>query len=86
MTTSIDEKFDVTSLGLVNNHAYTLLNIIKINGIKLFKLRNPWGRGEWKGKWNDNDNDNWTQDIKEQLNVVNSDDGIFYIEWDDYVK
>eukprot|EP01043_Picozoa_sp_COSAG02_P093237 COSAG02_NODE_29774_length_563_cov_0.989224_1_plen_129_part_10 len=43
-------------MGLVLNHAYSLLDVWegqRRNGerIKLLKLRNPWGEGEWKGKW-----------------------------------
>ena len=41
-------------MGLVLNHAYSLLDVWegqRRNGekIKLLKLRNPWGEGEWKG-------------------------------------
>ena len=33
---------------------------------RLVKLRNPWGKGEWKGKWSD-DSSMWTEDLKEKL-------------------
>ena len=29
----------------------------------ILKLRNPWGKGEWKGKWNDNDK-NWNRKLR----------------------
>lgn len=35
--------------GIVNHHAYTLLNVIEHNGAYIYKLRNPWGRFEWNG-------------------------------------
>jgi len=39
--------------GLVTSHAYTILSAYEINidgeTLKLIKLRNPWGKGEWKG-------------------------------------
>lgn len=31
---------------------------------RIIKLRNPWGKGEWNGKWSDNDKV-WTKDLKE---------------------
>jgi len=42
---------------MFSNHAYSLLNIISgLRGkdgkdVILFKVRNPWGRKEWQGKW-----------------------------------
>jgi len=38
-------------LGLIGGHAYSLLKIIKFDGITLVKLRNPWGKTIWKGDW-----------------------------------
>ena len=40
---------------------------------KLVKLRNPWGKGEWKGDWSD-ESYKWTQQLKKELNFVNQDD------------
>lgn len=37
-------------------HSYERRKYKKIE--KLIKLRNPWGKGEWKGKWSDHDK-NW---------------------------
>ncbi|ELV10716.1 Calpain-14 [Tupaia chinensis] len=43
--------------GLVNGHAYTLTGIWKVTckyGPEyLVRLRNPWGKVEWKGDWSD---------------------------------
>lgn len=45
--------------GVVQGHAYTLLNAIVLNHksqtIRLVQLRNPWGKGEYTGKWSDTD-------------------------------
>lgn len=30
--------------GIVENHAYSLLNLFKIKDRYIFKIRNPWGR------------------------------------------
>eukprot|EP01038_Epipyxis_sp_PR26KG_P009214 gene9214-12425_t len=45
--------------GLHMGHAYSLLDIGEIKSvdgkpIRLLKLRNPWGRGEWEGAFSDN--------------------------------
>jgi len=46
--------------GLISGHAYCLLgahDVILDDGssVRLIKIRNPWGKGEWKGAWNDED-------------------------------
>ena len=45
--------------GLVDGHAYTLLNALELkfhNKVyRLLQLRNPWGKGDSKGAWSDND-------------------------------
>ena len=55
-------------MGLIADHAYSILKIrvIKhpIKGeVTLIKLRNPWGKKEWKGEWSD-DSSSWTKEIK----------------------
>lgn len=52
---------------------------------RLVKLRNPWGKGEWKGAWSD-ESDEWTYDLKQQLNFESLDDGVFYMTWNDFLK
>lgn len=40
-------------------HSYSIVGVYDFNNIKLIKLRNPWGKIEWKGRWCDTD-PNWT--------------------------
>ncbi|CAN0042238.1 unnamed protein product, partial [Laminaria digitata] len=41
--------------GLIENHAYSIMNAVSIHSEKLIQIRNPWGKqGEWKGRWADN--------------------------------
>jgi hypothetical protein len=54
--------------------------------IQLVKLRNPWGEGEWKGKWSDDDDKRWTPELKKHFKHTISDDGIFYMEFRDFMK
>ena len=73
---------------LVTGHAYTLLGIqeLKKNGKvveQLIKLRNPWGKEQYNGPWNDKD-PQWTDDFKKQAHMTIADDGIFYIPLKDF--
>jgi len=78
-----------SNTGLSYSHAYSLLSGVEVNSngrpVRLVKLRNPWGRGEWKGEWSDN-SPLWTPQLKAQLQVTNEDDGIFYMSWDHFQK
>ena len=53
--------------GVVSGHAYSLISIheFKHRGqdVRLLKLRNPWGTGEWKGAWSD-DAPEWTDKLR----------------------
>eukprot|EP00924_Labyrinthula_sp_SR-Ha-C_P014632 snap_masked-scaffold_34-processed-gene-3.50-mRNA-1 protein AED:1.00 eAED:1.00 QI:0/0/0/0/1/1/3/0/1642 len=40
--------------GLVQKHAYSLTDIARLDtGAYIVRIRNPWGFGEWKGKYSD---------------------------------
>lgn len=75
--------------GLISNHAYTLISAHNLedefkNKIMLLKIRNPWGNREWNGNWSDN-SCMWTDKLKAQANLQNSNDGFFFIDIDDFV-
>lgn len=50
---------DTSQSGVVLGHAYTFLNAVNLKHqgqlVKLVQLRNPWGKGQYKGKWSDRD-------------------------------
>ena len=53
--------------------------------MRLLKLRNPWGKGEWTGDWSDK-SPLWTAELRSRFNVTDSNDGCFYIPLQDYIQ
>jgi len=55
-------RIDGVDMGIISGHAYSLNDVFEISdelreeerkSHRLLRIRNPWGRGEWKGKWSD---------------------------------
>jgi len=72
--------------GILFNHAYGIQQIREVDGLQLIRIRNPWGSGEWTGKFADED-DAWDdhKGLKEKLNYTfNSNDGNWYMRYDDF--
>ena len=70
--------------GIIFGHAYTVLQVVEIDGNKLIQLRNPWGNTEWKGDWSD-DSKKWTPKIRNALHYDDpNDDGIFWMCFKDF--
>lgn len=81
---------NLSKLGLITNHAYTVINsavLKKSNGaeIKLLKMKNIWGTNEWVGDWSDNSS-KWTQEFKKEVGLEPKQDGIFWISYEDYLQ
>ena len=63
-------KSALEQLGLMGNHAYSVLKVIEVEDrmgdkVQLIQLRNPWGcELEWTGDWSDDDAC-WTQKLKD---------------------
>lgn len=87
--TSVDIfNLNIEGVGLSAGHAYTFLGVMEIDtgkGIeKVVRLRNPYGNGEWNGDWSDYSN-KWTPELKKKYNIVQKDDGDFYMGFDDFL-
>lgn len=72
--------------GLVATHAYAVLGLREVNGIKLFQLKNPWSHLRWRGNYSELDSVHWTKDLQEELNYDPSmaaqvDNGVFWIDY-----
>lgn len=75
-----------TADGMTNGHAFTLLDVVKLDGGPvLAKMRNPWGRGEkYKGDFSD-DSSLWTDAWKKQVNFKKADDGVWFTPYSNYL-
>jgi hypothetical protein len=85
-TPSHQDGHDASSdMGLAQGHAYSILRAVEVDKIKLLQIRNPWGRGEWKGDWSD-DSELWTTRMQNILKWETfENDGIFWIEFTDFI-
>lgn len=78
--------------GLYCGHAYSITNLVKLkikgSQIRLLRIRNPWGRGEWKGRWSDKSPD-WTsipEKVQEEIGRANIEDGEFWMSFEDWLE
>lgn len=71
--------------GVFSSHAYSIMEAIEIEGQRLLKLRNPWGKSEWQGPWSDGSAE-WTPEWMARLNHRFGDDGVFWISFSDLLK
>ncbi|XP_026537625.1 calpain-14 [Notechis scutatus] len=74
--------------GLVSGHAYAVTGIRKVTckhgPENLIRLRNPWGKVEWKGDWSDSSRKWELLSPKEKILLRrNSDDGEFWMSLED---
>ena len=77
---------DYTKMGLEPNHAYSLLDVRCLGAERLVRLRNPWGKFSWKGRWSDQDSV-WRSHpaLKEQLQPRGGEQGIFWMDFMDFM-
>ena len=81
-----------SSRGIVQGHAYTFLNADVINWgyeERIVQLRNPWGAGQFKGRWSDYDS-NWNYVPEEEKKRLgwkkDRNDGLFFMTYEDFLK
>ncbi|GAA0139178.1 cysteine protease [Lithospermum erythrorhizon] len=75
----------VSSSGIVQGHAYSILQVREVDGHKLVQIRNPWANEvEWNGPWSDSSPE-WTDRMRHKLkHVSQAKDGIFWMSWQDF--
>lgn len=78
---------DESDSGLVHGHAYSVLKVVEIDGVKLVACRNPWGTdAEWNGPWSDRSSE-WrcNPSIAKALNVDFQLEGTFWMDYEDWM-
>nr|XP_034308923.1 calpain-8-like [Crassostrea gigas]XP_034308924.1 calpain-8-like [Crassostrea gigas]XP_034308925.1 calpain-8-like [Crassostrea gigas] len=73
----------VKKYGLLGSHEYTINGAVTAKGVRLFRLRNPWGKTEWIGPYSDGSRE-W-QSIQGIIEGPNKDDGEFYISLEHFL-
>lgn len=77
---------DISPMGIVQSHAFSILRLVEADGHKLIQVRNPWGKGEWTGDWSDG-SPQWTTRMQNLVGYTDDgDDGIFWMDFKDYVE
>eukprot|EP01098_Paradermamoeba_levis_P006598 TRINITY_DN2744_c0_g1_i1.p1 TRINITY_DN2744_c0_g1~~TRINITY_DN2744_c0_g1_i1.p1 ORF type:complete len:348 (+),score=98.62 TRINITY_DN2744_c0_g1_i1:53-1096(+) len=71
-------------LGILTNHAYSIIDCQEIKGNKLMRIRNPWGSKEWSGRWSDGSAE-WTPELLKHFNYEFHDDGTFFMCFEDFI-
>ena len=76
----------VSQNGIVQGHAYSVLDAQEVAGEKVVKLKNPHGQHgqEWRGDWSDGSS-KWTKQAVVKLAYEDKPDGIFWMSLEDFV-
>ncbi|KAJ1675591.1 cysteine protease [Spiromyces aspiralis] len=74
-------------LGLVPSHAYAVLDVCEVDGLRLMQVKNPWNNLRWRGAYGPFDEEKWTPELQTRLGynretMVRRDEGIFWIDYE----
>ncbi|XP_022164785.1 calpain-A-like isoform X2 [Myzus persicae] len=80
--------------GIFRKHAYSITKVIYIpetnnaSNIPLIRLRNPWGKVEWNGRWSDKSDEWFTipPQLQQSIGLIKEDDGEFWMSYKDFAK
>ncbi|KAJ8922897.1 hypothetical protein NQ315_001439 [Exocentrus adspersus] len=77
--------------GLVPTHAYAVMDVQTVKGVRLLKLKNPWSHLRWRGNYSELDTRHWTPELQNILNydpnsAAQFDNGVFWIDYDSVLR
>uniref|UniRef100_A0AAF5PQX5 Calpain catalytic domain-containing protein n=1 Tax=Wuchereria bancrofti TaxID=6293 RepID=A0AAF5PQX5_WUCBA len=80
------DQLTINRTGLVDAHAYAVLDLRKIEDKQLLMLKNPWTHLRWKGRYSEKDKLSWTPQLCKALDynpadAQQFDDGVFWIDF-----
>uniref|UniRef100_A0A0R3RIV2 Calpain catalytic domain-containing protein n=1 Tax=Elaeophora elaphi TaxID=1147741 RepID=A0A0R3RIV2_9BILA len=80
------DQLTINRTGLVDTHAYAVLDLRKTQGKQLLLLKNPWTHLRWKGRYSEKDKLSWTPQLCKALDynpadAQQFDDGVFWIDF-----
>lgn len=85
------DDIEAERTGLVASHAYAVLDVRLVNGVRLLKLKNPWSHLRWRGNYSELDTLHWTPTLRSLLNydpdsASQYDNGVFWIDYASILK
>lgn len=80
----LDEE-EFGRVGLKSRHAYSLLDVRCVDGLRLLRLRNPWGHFAWNGDWADG-SPLWTARLRALLLPHGAGEGVFWMAFADVLR
>lgn len=87
LTAGSDGSYDMhtSPRGIVQGHAYSIMQVRTLpGGLRLLKLRNPWGCGEWRGDFG-NGSRCWTPELRAKLRYAGENDGVIWMPFRDFM-
>merc|ERR1712178_19456 len=82
-TCSGEDKQEDAITGLVRGHAYTLLDARISKGAPFVRLRNPWGRGRWRGA---DAAGGSPSSPRSQARDADEGNGVFWMKYSDFLQ
>ncbi|KAI1729476.1 calpain family cysteine protease domain-containing protein [Ditylenchus destructor] len=81
------EESEQERTGLVDAHAYAVLDLRKFESKRLLLVKNPWTHLRWKGRFSEKDTTSWTPEMCKALDynpqdAQQFDDGVFWIDYE----
>eukprot|EP00743_Colponemidia_sp_Colp-15_P010872 GILK01012038.1.p1 GENE.GILK01012038.1~~GILK01012038.1.p1 ORF type:complete len:1948 (-),score=270.98 GILK01012038.1:81-5924(-) len=75
---------NVSQRGIVENHAYAVLEVRQVYEYRLIQLRNPWGQTSWKGDWSLG-SPLWTKRMRSKIRPELIPEGSFWMSFEDFL-